>query len=111
MAELDRYQAIVQDLLTEYAKSKPANGEIDVEVSFDTERHHYQIWHTGWMQKRWVHQAPIHCAIRAGKVWLLANSTEHDVAADMVERGIPKKAIVLGFHSREMREFSDYAAG
>ena len=111
MADLARYQAIIQDLLTGYATTKPANGEIDVEVSFDTERHHYQIWHTGWLNKRWIHQAPIHCAIREGKVWLLANATEHDVAADMVAQGIPKGDIVLGFHPREMRAYSDYAVG
>ena len=111
MADLERYRTIVQDLLSEYAKSKPANGEIDVEVSFDGERHHYQIWHTGWMQKRWIQHAPIHCTIRDSKVWLLANDTEHDVAAELVENGIPKDDIVLGFHPREMREYSDYAAG
>nr|WP_304952595.1 element excision factor XisI family protein [cf. Phormidesmis sp. LEGE 11477] len=50
-------------------------------------------------------------AIREGKVWLLANSTEHDVAVDMVEAGIPKEDIVLGSHPRYMREYSDYAVG
>lgn len=68
MDKIERYPVIIQSLLAEYAQSKPANGEIDVEVSFDSERHHYQIWHTGWINKRWVHQAPIHCAIRGGKV-------------------------------------------
>lgn len=111
MADLERYQTIVQNLLAEYAKSKPANGAIDVEVSFDDERHHYQIWHTGWLQKRWVHHAPIHCAMRDGKVWLLANDTEYDVAAELVQKGIPREDIVLGFHPRSMREYSDYAVG
>lgn len=111
MAKLEDYVVILQNLLTQYAEVKPANGEIDVEVSFDTERHHYQIWHTGWIDQRWIHHAPIHCAIREGKVWLLANATEHDVAADMVERGIPARDIVLGFFPRYMREYSDYAAG
>ncbi len=111
MRKLEHYQASIQSLLKDYAKSKPANGEIDVEVSFDTERHHYLIWHTGWLNKRWIHQSPIHCAIRDGKVCLLANSTEHDVAADLVEAGIPREDIVLGFHPRYMREYLDYAVG
>lgn len=42
---------------------------------------------------------------------MLANSMERDVAADMVEKGIPKEDIVLGFHPRYMREYSDYAVG
>ena len=52
MERLALYQEIVQSLWQEYAKHKPANGKIEVEVSFDTERNHYQIWHMGWMQKR-----------------------------------------------------------
>lgn len=111
MEKLALYQTLVQNLWQEYAKHKPANGEIEVEVSFDVERNHYQIWHLGWMQNRWVHHCPIHCAIRDEKVWLLANSTEHDVGADLVERGIPKEDIVLGFYPKYMREYSDYAVG
>ena len=64
MAKLEQYQVIVQNLLNEHAKSRPANGDIEVEVSFDTERHHYQIWYLGWIGKRWLHHSPIHCAIR-----------------------------------------------
>ncbi|MEO0771172.1 MAG: XisI protein [Cyanobacteria bacterium J06649_4] len=111
MGNVERYQQIVQALLEEYSTSKPSHGDIEVEVSFDVVRHHYQIWHLGWMGKRRVHHSPVHCAIRNGKVWLLANSTERDVAADFVERGIPKEDIVLGFHPRYMREYSDYAVG
>ncbi len=109
MEKLARYQAIVQDLLLGYAKNKPSYGEIEVEVSFDTERHHYQIWHLGWHQDRWIHHCPIHFAIRSEKVWLLANSTERDLGADLVEKGIPKQDIVLGFHPTYIRELSDYA--
>ena len=111
MAKLEQYQVIVQNLLNEHAKSRPANGDIEVEVSFDTERHHYQIWYLGWIGKRWLHHSPIHCAIRDEKVWLLANSTEHDVAAELVEKGIPREDIVIGFYPRYMREYSDYAVG
>ena len=81
MDKLKQYQVILQELLTEYAKTKPAYGDIEVDLSFDTERHHYQIWHTGWLQKRWVHHCPMHFTIRNNKIWLLANSTEHDLGA------------------------------
>ncbi len=109
MEKLERYQTIIQNLLEEYAQHKPADGEIEAEVSFDTARHHYQVWHTGWRQERWVHHCPMHFAIRNGKVWLLANTTEYDLAADLVKAGISKEDIVLGFHPRYMRELSDYA--
>ncbi|MBE9067882.1 XisI protein [Leptolyngbya cf. ectocarpi LEGE 11479] len=111
MDQLNQYQKTIQDLLLEHAKTKPAYGDIEVDVSFDTERHHYQIWHTGWLQKRWVHHCPMHFTIRNNKIWLLANSTEHDLAQELVDKGVPKQDIVLGFHPSYMRELSDYAVG
>ncbi|WAK74704.1 element excision factor XisI family protein [Arthrospira sp. PCC 9108] len=33
--------------MIEYAQSKPAYGEIEVETIFDTQRNHYQIVHFG----------------------------------------------------------------
>jgi len=102
--KLTNYQQIVQQLLMGYAESKPAYGEIEVETIFDTQRNHYQIVHLGWQHKRWVH----HCVIQ---IWIFYNLTEHDIAADLVDLGVPKQDIVLGFYPPFMREMSDYAVG
>lgn len=107
--KLIHYPQIVQQLLTIYAQTKPAYGEIEVETIFDTQRHHYQILHMGWQHKRWIHQCVMHLGIRNHKVWIFKNSTEHDIAGDLVELGIPKQDIVLGFYPAFMRELSDYA--
>lgn len=106
-----QYQEIVQRLLLRYAESKPAYGEFEVETIFDTQQDRYQIVHLGWHHKRWVHHCPIHLDIRNEKIWIFANSTEHDIAADLVKLGVPKQDIVLGFHPPFMRELSDYAVG
>lgn len=106
---LANYQQIVQELLIGYAQSKPAYGEFEVENIFDTQRNHYQIVHFGWHHQRWVHQCIMHLDIRNEKVWIFKNSTEHDIAADLVELGVPKQDIVIGFYPSYMREMSDYA--
>lgn len=94
-----------------YASSKPAYGDIEVETIFDVQQHRYQIVHLGRQHKRWVHHCVVHLDIRSNKIWILNNSTEHDVAADLVDWGVPKQDIVLGFHPPFMREMSDYAVG
>jgi hypothetical protein len=53
----------------------------------------------------------MHLDIRHEKIWIFYNSTEHDIAADLVDLGVPKQDIVLGFHPPFMREMSDYAVG
>jgi XisI protein len=109
--QLINYQQTVQQLLMDYAQNKPSYGDIEVETIFDTERNHYQIMHLGWQHKRWIHQCVMHLDIRNEKIWIFYNSTEHDIAADLVRLGVPKQDIVLGFHPPFMREMSDYGVG
>jgi len=110
-AKLKNYQQIVQQLLMEYSESKPAYGEIEVETIFDTEQDRYQIVHLGWQHQRWVHHCVIHLDIRDEKIWIFQNSTEHDIAEDLVDLGVSKQDIVLGFCPPFIREMSDYAVG
>ncbi len=57
------------------------------------------------------HHCIIHLDIRIEKIWIFNNSTEHDIAADLVDLGVPKQDIVLGFYPPFMREMSDYGVG
>jgi XisI protein len=111
MEKLTRYRQLVQQMLLEYGKLKPAYGDIDVQTIFDTERDHYEILHVGWNQDRWVHSCIIHIDIKGEKIWLQWNGTEDDLAADLVAAGVDKEDIVLGFHSPFMRQFTEYAVG
>ena len=45
------------------------------------------------------------CDIKDEKIWIQQNLTEDLVATELVEKGVPKHDIVLGFQSA----FTDYA--
>ena len=94
-----------------HAQTKPAHGEIEVETIFDTQRDRYLILQLGWKRDRWIHHCKMHLEIRNEKIWIFANSTEHPLALELVELGVPKQDIVLGFHPPYMREWSDYGVG
>ena len=51
----------------------------------------------------------MHFDIIDGKIWIQRNMTEIDVAEALIEQGVSKSDIVLGFLSPKMREYSDYA--
>ncbi|MFB3041155.1 MAG: element excision factor XisI family protein, partial [Candidatus Poribacteria bacterium] len=40
--------------------------------------------------------------------WIQHDGTEEGIALDLVNEGIPKSDIVLAFHSRQVREHTDY---
>ncbi|ABA22921.1 fdxN element excision controlling factor protein [Trichormus variabilis ATCC 29413] len=109
MDKLTHYRQLVQNILNDYGEQKPSHSNIEVETIFDKERDHYQIVNVGWEGQNWVHSCIIHIDIKCEKIWLQWNSTEDDIAANLVAAGVPKKDIVLGFQSPFMRQFTDYA--
>ena len=111
MAKLDEYRQYIQEMLGKYASYKPAYGEVEVETIFDTIRDHYQIVYIGWENKSRVYGCSIHIDIKNEKIWIQWNATEIDIADELVEMGVPKQDIVVGFHSPSIRRFTDFAAG
>lgn len=111
MDKLVKYRQLIQQMLTDYAQYKPAHGEIDVETIFDTERDHYQVMNVGWDRNKYVYGCAIHIDIKNGKIWLQWNSTEEEIAEDLVAAGVPQEDIVIGFQPPFMRKFTQYSVG
>ncbi len=109
MANLTQYRETVQKLLQNYAAFSHGDPEIETELILDTTRDHYQLVHVGWQTERRVYGCVLHLDIKDGKIWLQHNGTENDIAAELVEMGIPKTDIVIGFHSPFKRQFTEYA--
>jgi hypothetical protein len=106
MDKLSDYRLKVQQLLTKYLAYKPSYGEVEVEAIFDKERDHYQIIGIGWDNKKRIYSPTMHLDIKNGKIWIQENTTEVDIAAELMEMGIPKQDIVLGFHTPIMRKLA-----
>lgn len=111
MAKLEEYRERVKQILTKYSQYKPSYGEVEIELIFDIERDHYQIMSVGWNHQKRVYGTMMHLDIKNEKVWIQQNTTEIDVASELVEMGVPKHDIVIGFHTAKMRQLTDFAVG
>jgi hypothetical protein len=109
MENILKYQRIITDLLKSYAEDWSGGQELNFDVVFDTVRHHYQLICLGWIKDEYIHYIPIHIEIKQGKVWIQKNMTEEYIAEILVEKGIPKKDIVLGLQPPEYRKYTEYA--
>jgi hypothetical protein len=66
----------------------------------------------GWQQGiHRVYGTVIHIDIKDGKLWIQWDGTDDAVAEELVERGIPKSDIVIGFHMPYKRQFTEFATG
>lgn len=108
MDSLNQYREIVQTILSEYSERR-STAEIESQCIFDLQRDHYQIVNVGWENQRRVYGCVIHLDIKNGKIWLQYNGTEIDIAQELVDRGVPKSDIVLGFQPPYRRPLTEYA--
>jgi hypothetical protein len=105
---LNRYRQIVRDLIYEYAKYKPSHGQIETEAIVNAETDHYEVMHVGWDGQRRVHGCVVHIDIIQGKIWIQHDGTNRPVAEELLEAGVPKEDIILGFHPPQVRQYTDF---
>ncbi len=109
LEKLQTYRTIIKQLLDHYAAYKPSYGDIEIQTVFDIEHDHYQVVSIGWDKKERIYGCSIHLDIKNEKIWIQINNTELDIGQDLVERGIPKEDIVIGFQPPYLRQYSGYA--
>jgi XisI protein len=109
MDKLAEYREIVKKLIFQYATHKPYHGKIEVEPIIDNERNHYEVVHVGWDGVRRVHGSVVHIDIIGEKIWIQYDGSSLPVAEALLEAGIPREAIVLGFHPEDVRKYTDFA--
>lgn len=109
MDTLINAREIIKRIIREYAALKPSYGDIESEVVCDDERGHYELIRYGWDGQRRVHGCLLHIDIKGDKIWIQQDGTEEGIALELVEAGIPRDHIVLGFRHPDLRQLTDFA--
>jgi len=110
MENVNRYKQIVKDWLLEQCKIKSFYEKVEKVLIADTESGHFQLLMQGWHETHYVHQLIFHLQVKNdGKVWIWLNQSDQRIASELVEKGIPKTAIVLGFQPPQFRQYTQYA--
>lgn len=63
----------------------------------------------GWNDDKYLHTTPIHLDWIGNKIWIQYDDTEEGIATDLLEAGVPKEDIVLGFRHPKIREDTGFA--
>ena len=111
MEKVIQYKQIVKELLNEIAEIRIQQSHpIDTQIIMDDERGHYLLYKNGWKGERRIYGGFVHIDITdEGKVWLQHDGTDLLIAQILLDKGIPKSDIVLGFHAPIMRKDTEFA--
>lgn len=109
MDSLATYREIIQNILKEHTQYPYSHGSIKHVTVFDTFGDHYLLMAEGWNKRSRIHDCMIHVDIIDGKFWIQYDGTEYGIAQELLDAGVPKENIVLGFKSAELRRYTEFA--
>lgn len=111
MAALDKYRAILRKVMAEYASGDQENGNVRTELVIDETQNHFEVICVGWQGDERVHHTVLHVDIINGKLWIQVNNTDRKIGEELVEAGVRREDIVLGFHPAKLRQYTEFAVG
>ncbi len=109
MEKLIKYRKSILQLLEQYKTYKSSFSDVEVQMITDAKNDHYQLFYVGWNQNKRIHGCSLHIDIKDAKVWIQYNGTDRHIANELMDLGIPKNDIVLGFQTPYRRQFTEYA--
>lgn len=109
MDTLEFYRQTIEMILRKYTDIPSAYEEIEQHLIIDKHRNHFMLFDVGWQQKRRVHGCVTHVQIIDDKIWIQRDGIEDGITDELVEAGIAKTKIVLGFHPPNVRPHTGYA--
>ncbi len=109
MDRIERYREIIKQAMRSLAEYIPEEEGIRTEITLDDANGHYQVLQIGWKDRRRIHGTLFHVDLINGKVYLEHDGTDLALVDDLLDAGIPKHDIVMGFHPPNQRQFTDFA--
>jgi hypothetical protein len=102
------YIKLVKDILTQHSINH-SQSDTEIQLIFDDHNHHYQVLNIGWDDQTRIYGVIIHVDLKGDKIWIQRDGTEVGIANQLLDAGVPKEHIVLGFQALYKRKFTEFA--
>lgn len=109
MDYLKKHKEIVLDLFTEYAAYPYEPNGVSYQIIQDEVNHHYLLVRHGMIDYQRIYAVVYHVDLVGDKIWVQNDITEEAIANKLVDRGISKACVVIGYFSRKKRQLGEFA--
>jgi hypothetical protein len=111
MDKIEKYRQIIIDILGNYKEilSRRKNPPLESVFIFDEQNNNYTWLKFGWQDGSRFEGITVFVRIKDGKFYIEEDWTENGIAAELLEKGVSPKDIVLAFQKSENREFLEFA--
>ena len=109
--DIKKLESAIEKIFADLTPPNYRLGSLEYNWIFDTSRHHYQLLLEGWDANTRILEILVQIDVKNNLVWLQEDNTDYGVAEALVNAGIPKESIVLGFHAPYKRPYTGFATG
>ncbi len=111
MDKIKKYRQTIIEILNNYKEilNRRENPPIESFFIFDEQNDNYTWLKFGWQDGSRVETITAFIRIIDGKIYIEEDLTERGIAADLMEKGISPKEIVLAFQKPEKRKLTEFA--
>src|SRR5579871_2637832 len=109
METLDILREAIHRVFSEWEKLPRIPSDWKIVSVQDMQQDRYTLQRVSLVKDRYDTRLLAYLEIRDGKIWILTDNTEEGIASELVEEGISKHQIVLGFYPPTMREMGEFA--
>ncbi|MBC6476227.1 MAG: XisI protein [Hormoscilla sp. GM102CHS1] len=109
MDKLNTYRQVVQQVVAHHAQYSASQEQIEALSICDATNDNYILLDVGWDRTGRVHDIALHLRLRDGKIWIEWDGIEEGVTQELLELGVPKEDIVLGFYRPQRRQLTEFA--
>ncbi|NES21236.1 MAG: XisI protein [Symploca sp. SIO3E6] len=103
------YRDLIEKIIQQHATANNIYDTAIDRIVFDRNRDSYLLLYVGWHDEERIYGVSIHIEIIDGKIWIQQDFTEEGIANQLVELGVPKTDIVLGFRAPVVRKFTEFS--
>ena len=111
MDKVEEYKAIIKKIMDDITTIPTVQSyPLQTQKIIDDVNGHYLIYKNGWRESNRIYGCIFHLEVtHEGKVWLHHDGTDLLVGQQLIDAGVPKSSMVIGFHEPAMRAWTDFA--
>ena len=108
---LNKTQLAIHKVLEQIVQPNQDVPNLEQQMVIDDIHGHYLILNVGWNDFDRTHGVVVHIDIKGDFVWVRRDNTNFNIVNALLEQGVRKNRVVLGFHAPFKRQFSEFATG
>jgi XisI protein len=103
-----KYHHIISELFEEFINFWDNGDGVQRKSLYDEHSKTYTLVYYGWQDnKRYLHGIAFHLQLLDDEVWIHQNNTQYLIIDELVEKGIEKTDIVIGFIPNMVKKYTD----